>query len=172
MNDPNSKFVSYLKLIMFVVFNCIKMKYNLKLNILGLVFTIFLVSLALPSHSSEYRPFTSSSQQAKLKKKRPKLKFKDKIKLWLLKKAIKKSQKPVNKKAKLGLLFSILALLVPFVGFILLVLGFVFSFKALKELKSPDNEERGKGLAIAGISLGFAAIIASIVALSLLVNVF
>ncbi|MEO1655350.1 MAG: DUF4190 domain-containing protein [Bacteroidota bacterium] len=135
-----------------------------------ILLSIFLMLSAIPALASEHRPSDTPPAKTRIKQKRKKLKFKEKIGLWLLKKAIKKNQKPVNKKAKLGFIFSLLALFIPFASFILLILGFIFSFKGLKELRAPQNEEGGKGLAIAGITLGFVAIVASIIAISTLAN--
>lgn len=66
----------------------------------------------------------------------------------------------VNKFAKWGFIFSLIGfvslLILPFISFALLPLGIGFSIAGLSA--TSKNKSRGKGLAIAGLSIGSAGI--------------
>ena len=61
-----------------------------------------------------------------------------------------------NNKAITSLILGILSVMMPFIGFVLGIVGLIFSFQAIKEINL--SNEKGNGLAIAGRILSIVGI--------------
>lgn len=66
-----------------------------------------------------------------------------------------------NSKSVISLTFGVLSILIPLIGLILGILGFLFSKRATKEIA--ETNESGRGLAISGLTCSIVGICLQIV---------
>lgn len=71
----------------------------------------------------------------------------------------------VNSKSIAALTLGILAIVIPYIGFILGIIGVIFSSKALSEIRT--RHENGYGLAIAGRICSIVGIVLQLIILFL-----
>jgi hypothetical protein len=69
-------------------------------------------------------------------------------------------KKSVNKKSINSLTFGIVSILIPFIGIILGIIGFILANKSLKEIEA--SNENGFGLAIGGRICSIVGILISL----------
>ncbi|MCO7127879.1 DUF4190 domain-containing protein [Sporolactobacillus shoreicorticis] len=81
-------------------------------------------------------------------------------------------QNQVNGKAIAGMVLGITAIIIPYAGFILGILGIIFSIKAMNEIE--QYGQQGRGLAITGLvtSIISISIYALIILFFVIVGVF